>query len=32
VSAFREFQRAIGERCEWGPIVGNAERIGRFGD
>jgi hypothetical protein len=29
--AFREFQADIRERCEWGPKVGGAELIGRFG-
>jgi hypothetical protein len=32
LAAFRAFQDRIGERCEWGPVVGSAEIIGRFGD
>jgi hypothetical protein len=31
LTAFREFQAGIHERCEWGPEVGGAELIGRFG-
>jgi hypothetical protein len=31
LAAFREFQAGIGERCEWGPVVGSAEVVGRFG-
>ena len=30
LAAFREFQAGIAERCEWGPVVGSAELIGRF--
>jgi hypothetical protein len=32
LAAFRAFQREIGDRCEWGPVAGSAEVIGRFGD
>jgi hypothetical protein len=28
--AFRAFQAAIGDRCEWGPLASRAELIGRF--
>ena len=31
LAAFRAFQDRIGERCAWGPVVGSAEIIGRFG-
>jgi hypothetical protein len=31
LKAFRDFQAGIRERCEWGPEVGGAELIGRFG-
>jgi hypothetical protein len=31
LSAFREFQADIRERCESGPEVGGAELVGRFG-
>jgi hypothetical protein len=31
LAAFAEFQAGIRERCEWGPEVGGAELVGRFG-
>ena len=30
LAAFRAFQDGIGERCEWGPVVGAAETIGSY--
>lgn len=30
LTAFRAFQGAIDERCEWGPVVSEAEEIGAF--
>ena len=30
LAAFCAFQRAIGERCAWGPVVADAELIRRF--
>jgi hypothetical protein len=30
LTAFRAFQTAIGDRCEWGPVVGAAEEVGRY--
>ncbi len=32
LAAFQEFQARLRERCEWGPEVGEAELVGRFGD
>jgi hypothetical protein len=29
--AFKRFQAGLRERCEWGPEVGGAELVGRFG-
>ncbi len=29
--AFREFRAGLGDRCEWGPAVSEAELVGRFG-
>ncbi len=29
--AFAEFQAGLAERCEWGPVVSEAEEVGRFG-
>jgi hypothetical protein len=31
LTAFQEFQAGARERCEWGPEVGGAELVGRFG-
>jgi hypothetical protein len=31
LTAFREFQEGIRDRCEWGPEVSGAEVVGRFG-
>ena len=31
LAAFRAFQDGIAERCEWGPVVGSAEIVGRYG-
>ena len=31
LAAFRAFQEGIRDRCEWGPVVGAAEVLGRFG-
>jgi hypothetical protein len=31
LTAFQEFQAGIRDRCEWGPEVGGAEVVGRFG-
>lgn len=30
LAAFRLFQEGIDERCEWGPVVSKAERVGSF--
>jgi hypothetical protein len=30
LTAFRAFQAGIRDRCEWGPVVGQAEEIGRY--
>jgi hypothetical protein len=30
LEAFRAFQAGIAERCEWGPVVGSAEIVGRY--
>jgi hypothetical protein len=30
LAAFREFQAGIADRCESGPVVGEAEEVGRF--
>lgn len=32
LAAFQAFQRGIADRCAWGPVVGRAEVVGRFGD
>ena len=29
--AFAQFQAGLAERCEWGPVVSEAEEVGRFG-
>ena len=31
LTAFRNFQAGIRDRCDWGPEVGGAEEVGRFG-
>jgi hypothetical protein len=31
LTAFRAFQAGIADRCEWGPVVGAAEVVGRYG-
>ena len=30
LSAFKEFQAELAERCEWGPLVMRAEQVGRY--
>jgi hypothetical protein len=32
VPAFREFQKGVRERCEWGPVAEGAEVIGRYAE